>query len=498
MNGFKEIQDCIRSFICEKVQLQQQISNIEQQRIQLAQERNQKKLENNNCEAVYVLGKQISELGNQSQDLQNQLDFKIHEIKSQIGLAIDNLVAEGIRKIRLANEQIQDLNIKIEMQKDRNAKYQVQRQEFYLRFGRMPELSERAIKENGLQEKETQKNELEIQQLIQQIQQVEGEITAFAITKREIKNGNWNFVIESEENAEEIYIEELNIEEMEPIEEIKIEEFGPIEELYVEEFQPIEELKIEEFKEEDVYTEKVEPITENYLDEIEELARAIIEEIAQEQTRDYNIFATENDEEVVTIAQGNEKKEKVIIPLFGQRATILNITVKFEEGNLVYIAQMSDDNEVKIYPSKLGEQSVLLRDEQNREECKKILINFAIKEYRVLDKKVVNKIDPLVCELLIECADEYGYDAQELIYNYAMSFAGELENMPNIVYNLSYMKESNLNKKEKAILNKICRNARRNNGIEIIEAFSGFKKFKYIFKRIFTINNIKVLPEAKY
>lgn len=447
MNGLGEVQEYIKNFVCEKEQLQRQINEIEEQRTQLAQQRNETKKINNSLEAVNELGKQIAELGNKSQELQNSLDFKSHAVKAQINLVIDNLVAEGIRKIRLINEEI-----------------------------------------NQLQEKETEKSILEIQVLREKVGQIEDEITVLARTKRDFKNGNLDAIIGIEEETEEIYIEELKIEEIEPIEELHVEEFGSIEELYVEEFKPMEELSIEEFKEvEEAKTETV-YVEENAVEEIENLAKSIVEQIIFEQTKD-----------IITFEQEEEKKTKAIIPLFGQRATISNITIKFEDGNLVYKAQMSDDEEIKIYPSKLGEESVLLRDKQNREECKEILINFAIREYRVLDKKVVNKIDPLVCELLIECAETYGYDAQELIYNYAMSFSeGELENVPEIVYNFSCIEQSNLNKKEKIILNKICRNARKNNKIQVIEPFSGFKKFKYIFKRLFAINNIKVLPEAKY
>ena len=101
--------------------------------------------------------------------------------------------------------------------------------------------------------------------------------------------------------------------------------------------------------------------------------------------------------------------------------------------------------------------------------------------------------------MLIECAEKYGHNAQELVYNYAQSFVDrELETVPGIIYNLSYIEESNLSKKEKAIIKRICKNARKNNTIDIIESFSGFRKVKYLFKRIFAINNVKVLPEAKY
>ena len=45
--------------------------------------------------------------------------------------------------------------------------------------------------------------------------------------------------------------------------------------------------------------------------------------------------------------------------MFGQRATISSISVKIEDGELVYKAQMSDGEEVKIYPAKIGEENVI-------------------------------------------------------------------------------------------------------------------------------------------
>ena len=536
MNGLEKIRECIKNFICEKERVQQQITEIEERRTQLAQERNEKKKFDNNSTEIDELGRQISELGNQSQGLQNKLDFRLHEVKSQINLIIDNLIAEGIRGIRKVSEEIQELRIKISNQEDRNARYQLQKQEFYVRFGRMPELSENAKQEIKRREEESKLSMSKIEELELQVKDIQDEIAELARTKRELKNGNWSSIIERESavETEEISVEPLRIEEMEPIAEISVEEFEPIEEVYIEQFEPIEEIIIEEFEpieemhveefkcaEEELQIKEIEAIEENNaIDEIEELARAIIEEIVAEQTKNYNINKIEEQEitdntinieettkedvaeDIIAYEEESEKKERVIIPLFGQKATISNITVKIEDGELVYKAQMSDGEDVKIYPSKLGDQSVLLRDKQNRAECKEILINYAVSEYRVFDKKVINKIDPLVCELLIECAERYNYEAQELIYNYAMSFSNneesEIDLVPAIIYNLSYIEESNLSKKEKAIVNKICKNARKNIRVDIIESFSGFKKIKYIFKRLFAVNNVKVLPEAKY
>ena len=507
MNGLEEIQEYMQKFICEKQEIQQQIAEIEKQRTQLAEQRNRMKKSNSNCAEIDGLGRQISELGNQSQEIQNQLDFKIRAVKTQVSSIIDNLIAEGIRKIRLCNDEIRELEEKNEKQKERKEKYELQKQEFYLRFGRMPELSENAINQNKEQEEQCKNNILQISELSRQIDEIKNDISKLVTIKKSFNYGNWNSIIGEENTSDLLEIETLYINEMEPIEEITVEPFEQIEEVYIEEFNPtlIEEIQIQEFKEETSEPQMTEiELTANPIDEIEQLARAIVEEIASQQTANIshvetNVENISESEDIVSCEQENEKNERVIIPLFGQRTKISNIVVKIEDGELVYKAQMSDDKEVKIYPAQLGGESVLLRDKQNREECKEILINYAITEYKIFDKKVVNKIDPLICELLIECAERYGLEAQELVYNYAMSFVtGDSESVPGIVYNLSYINESSLSRKEKAIINKICRNASKNNGIDVIESFSGFKKVKYVLKRLFAVNNVKVLPEAKY
>lgn len=486
MNDLREIQESIQNFILEKAQMQKQIQELEEKRTQLAQERNEKKKHNID---VNQLGKQISELGNQSQELQNKLDFKYYEIKAQNNYRIDNSIAELIRNVRKIDGEIQYLEQEIEKQKEKNTKYEFQRQEFYYRFGRLPELSENAKNKYKKQQETMKRNALNIKELNCQIECIQEQIKELVKIKNAIKDKQWNSIINKNEEPEidEIQIEPLIIKEIEPIEEIIIENFEEVEELYVEEFSPIEELNINYFE------ENVPEKLENNVDEIEELAKAIVEEIVIEQTKDIEINEIEEKE---------SKKEKTIIPLFGQKASISNIIVKFEERQLIYKAQMSDGEEIKICPSQLSLENVLLRDKQNREECKEILINYAISEYKTLDKKVITKIDPLVCELLIVCAEKYKLNAQELIYNYAMSFSKngeiELDNVPGIIYNLTYIEESELNRKEKAIINKICKNARKNSRIEVIESFTGFKKIKYVLKKIFTVNNIKVLPEAKY
>ena len=187
---------------------------------------------------------------------------------------------------------------------------------------------------------------------------------------------------------------------------------------------------------------------------------------------------------------------------FGEKVNLLNINAKIEDGEVVYKAQTSNGDCIKLYPRKVQAGNILMKDKENREELKEILINYAIAEYRMLDKKVVKKIDPSICEILIRFAKKYNYDAQSLIYNYAMSFSkndeSEIENMPIITYNFAYIKETNLDKKEKEIITKICKNARKNNKIDIIGYNTGIKRIKYILKRTLTINDTNALPEGKY
>lgn len=511
MNGLEEIQIRVKRIKELKFQEQQKISEIEEKRNKLALKRNEIKKQNpNDCEVI-ELGKQIAKLGNESQEVQNKLDSACCAIKNEVNLIVNNLVSEGIRKIRKVDFEIQELKEKVEIQNEKNIRYKMQKQEFYARFGRMPELSENAVKNFKENEKEKIRNLREIGKLKIQIENIKEEIANYANIKQQFKNGNFGYILPEEK----IEIKEIaEIIEEPVIEEVYIEEEPIIEEIYVEDIEPVEEIVVEDiiveaFKEQE--NQKEEKSVELPKDEVAELAKQIVEKIALEQT-------CKESEKIEEVEENNEKpediitfeietgkiegkKEKPIIALFGQRAKISNIIIKFEEGELVYKAQMTDDEEIKIYPSQINEEGVILRDKQNRKECEQILINYSISEDKVLDKKVVKYIDPLVCELLIECAEQYGYDAQELVYNYAMSFSRKYEtnteSVPDIIYNISYIEQSKLNKKEKNIVNKICKNAIKNIKIDVIESMSGFKKIKYVLKRLFAINNVKVLSDAK-
>lgn len=324
--------------------------------------------------------------------------------------------------------------------------------------------------------------------------------------------------VEEIEPIEEIQVEEIapigetkKVEETEPIEEIRIEEIVPIEELKLEEVEPIQEIKVEETEpSKETKVEKIEAIEEITQEEEEiELEEIIAAEEAKIEEQLNNITNTEKIEE--NVATEKEQNEETIISYeediqksdnyIGEKVTLSNIIAKFDNNEIVYKAQISNGDCIKIYPRKAKTGNILLKDKENREELKEILINYAIAEYRVFDKKVIKKVDPSICEILIRFAKKYNYDAQNLIYNYAMSFSkneeAEVENTPTITYNFSYIEESNLDKKEKEVIAKICKNARKNNRIDIIGYNAGIRKIRYILKRTFSVNNANALPEGK-
>lgn len=623
MNKFEEIQEIIKNFIYEKQQMKREIAKIERQRTQLAQERNEKKANAKTMKVVAEiseLGKRITELGNQSQELQNKLDSRYLEVRAQVNTQINNLISQGISEIRKHEEIKREKQVEVEKQEERSAKYQIQKQEFYNRFGRMPELSENAQKENQAKEEECKLNKVEIAKIEEIIHILQGELSELAKNQRQFRNGEWSQLVQIEEQpieeenlqedieekSEEIFetpdvteigetteecdleailnlvediieerentpkneeyfeneeeaielpfideqiensiqeievepvqeIEEIKLEDFQPIEDLKIEEIEPIEEIKVEEIEPIEEIQVEEknipeVEIEEIKLDEVEPIEELQIEEneqpqdigIEEIIEKKVEEIRQEEEQktqnEINIEEhienektqkieeaekEENVEEIITLEEKEEPlEEKNKALAFGDKVTLLNIIAKIEDGELVYKAEISNGKTIKIYPTNMEGQNLLLKEKENCEEIKEILINYAIAEYRTLDKKAIKRIDPAVCEILTKFAKEYNYDPQSLIYNYAMSFSKgediEMDSVPQITYNVSYLDGTKLSKKEKEILQKICKNAKKNEKVEIIGYNVGIKKIKYMFKRVFSINDTNALPEGKY
>jgi hypothetical protein len=600
------LRECVKKFIYEKQQIKDEITKIEEERNVIAQQRNGEKFNKNfntadtfRVEAeINELGRKIAELGNRSQKLQNELDFKYIQVKNEINLEIDGLIFEEMQKIRDIQEEKEEVQEEIERQKNRALKFEQQKQEFYARFGREPELSENSLRENKSQEEKCEKNKARIIELEEEITKLQDKISHLAQSKRKFKNGNFSNIlneIDIEEKAEkepeesivlpftenveeiiaeeetdkkenvekvleefepieeieteEIETEEIEIEEFEPIEEIKIEEFEPIEEIEIEDFEPIEEIKIEEFKPiEELKVEEFKPVEEiaeeakeekiekkgfeqiHKIEENDNIEEAVDledmmenyvkqmknEEIKQEATMEIKseevpelqeempeaiVEKPEIKEEPVAVAvEEQETREEPVN--FGERVTLINIIAKIENGEIVYKAELSNGNTISVHPSREDEGKILERDKENRNEIKEILINYSIAEYRILDKKVIKKVDPVVCELLVRFAKKYNYDAQSLIYSYAMTFSkndeAEIDSIPQIVYNLYFGKETKVTKKEKDVLLKICKNARKNEKVEIIGYNTGLSRIKYIFKRTLNVNDANALPEGKY
>lgn len=508
MRGFEEIQKIVKNFVEESKQAKQQIIDIENERNNLAQERNEKKEANiqENLAKINELGKQISKLGNQSQELQNKLDKRFFEVKKLVNLMIDNKITEEMRKIRKINEVKEEYMEKIALKEERNAKYEIQKQEFFERFGRMPELSENAKKEDAIQDKQCEKYREKAEEKQIQIEKCQENLAELVEFKNAVANKDWAKIIcDKKENEEEIVelplVEEIEIEEIEPIQEVEVEEFQPIEEISIEELEiePFEEIKEENSVKEDSIISKniVEESEKNEIDQIEELAKAIVEQIVAEQTEQINKNISE-EKEIITFEEKNTEKYDEVL---NEPVVLSNIMVKIENNELVYKAQASNGEEVSIKPTKLVTGNALLKIKEEIEKVKEILINYAVVEYKPLDKSVIKKIDPLVCELLNKFANKYNYDAEMLIYNYAMSFAkNEMlrTDFVSITYNIAYIDVTNLSKLEKREITKICKKSFKNENVDIIGGKSTFSGIKYIFKRLFAINSENRLPEGKY
>ena len=539
MNSLEEIQKTIENFAEESKQTKQQIAQIEKKRAHLAHERNGMKKHNAASWSVEinVLGNQITELGNQSQELQNKLDAKYNEVKKVVNLMVDNQVAENIRKINKLDEEIQELETNIFEQDEIRAKYEAQKQEFYERFGRIPELSENAVEEEKIQEQKCEQAKGKIECAQEIIGGIKEEIASFIDVKQDFKNKNWSKFIKEDVEILPFGLEETEVEEFEPMEELVVEKVEPLEELEIESFieNATKENKIREFKifgtqaeEKDLqrawdfesYSEEI-PETEDIFNlseikqpasvikeakvqpqveyDIEKIAQAIIDEIVSKQAQvAQNITEQPKEEEIIAFEETNSVEN--VEPVFEGKIAIENIIVKIENDEIVYKAQINNGDEIRVYPVKSTSWNMFLDDKEKRKEIKEKIINYSVAQYKAFDKNVIKKIDPSVCEVFEQFAEKYGYDESELIYNYAMSYSNSVESdeIPAITYNFSYLESLRLSKQEKRVVDRICKEARKNMYIDVIGNLGGFSKIKFLLKKIFASNKGDVLPEAKY
>ena len=414
-------------FVNEKAVLSAQIRDIESKRNELAKERNTKKAQNkiNNDEDVWsevnCLGKQISDLGNQSQWFQNQINSKLLRVREQAFIEIDNLIAESVRKSRIISEQIEENRDNLD-----------------------PE---------------------EIYELTDNINEIGQSMARIMFAKRLIKHNQIVDVInlfstteieESQEQSEQIneIIEKQEIENKEENEQVQ---------LINEELKPIEEIAID-------------PVLTDYYNNINEITKNLEKEIITLKETEENQLVNTNTEEPTTIK---------------------NIVVKVENGELIYKAELSNETTIKIYPVK---EKILEKEKFERETWKRELIEYSAKNYRNLRNIAIKKMDPIVCEILDRFAVQYDVDSQNLVYNYVMSFSSiddyDSDILPAITYNLSYINEAKISKKEIKILQKIVKNSTQNALVDIIGNVTLSEKIKCFMKKIFNISSANILPEG--
>lgn len=414
-------------FVNEKAILSAQIKDIENKRNELAKERNTKKAQNKikNDEEVWsevnCLGKQISDLGNQSQWFQNQINSKLLNVREQSFVEIDNLIAKSVRKSRIISEQIEENRDNLE-----------------------PE---------------------EIYELTESINEIGQEMARIMFAKRLIKHNQIIDVINlfSATETEESQEQDEQIDEI--LESQKIENTNENEQVQLinEELKPIEEIAVD-------------PTLTDYYNNINEITKNLEKEIITLEETEENQLVNTNTEEPTTIK---------------------NIVVKVENGELIYKAELSNETTIKIYPIK---EKILEKEKFERETWKRELIEYSAKNYRNLRNIAIKKMDPIVCEILDRYAVQYDMDSQNLVYNYVMSFSSiddyDSDILPAITYNLSYINEAKISKKEIKILQKIVKNSTQNALVDIIGNVTLSEKIKCFMKKIFNISSANILPEG--
>ena len=414
-------------FVNEKAVLSAQIRDIESKRNELAKERNTKKAQNkiNNDEDVWsevnCLGKQISDLGNQSQWFQNQINSKLLRVREQAFIEIDNLIAESVRKSRIISEQIEENRDNLD-----------------------PE---------------------EIYELTDNINEIGQSMARIMFAKRLIKHNQIVDVINlfSATETEESQEQDEQIDEI--LESQKIENTNENEQVQLinEELKPIEEIAVD-------------PTLTDYYNNINEITKNLEKEIITLEETEENQLVNTNTEEPTTIK---------------------NIVVKVENGELIYKAELSNETTIKIYPIK---EKILEKEKFERETWKRELIEYSAKNYRNLRNIAIKKMDPIVCEILDRYAVQYDMDSQNLVYNYVMSFSSiddyDSDILPAITYNLSYINEAKISKKEIKILQKIVKNSTQNALVDIIGNVTLSEKIKCFMKKIFNISSANILPEG--
>lgn len=540
----EEIFENFKSFVEERKNLQEQINQVERKRNELAEERNAKKAINkiNNdeelCSEINCLGRQISDLGNQSQWFQNQIDEKLIEIKKQAYLEIDSLVAEEMRKIRIINEQIEenencsdDVNT-IYDGKNAIQKIQESISDFLwikktIKYGEIYKIIENNSETNQTTNIEEESEKIETTTNIieeSELEEVKLEVEPFTVEK-------------IEPQIEETKIDEFKVDEFNPqieeikVDEFKVDEFNPqidevkVEELNVEEFKPqIENIEIEGLNEKNYEEQEEEPKIENLI--LEEFENIIKENTqkqtqeniqnVQEENKSTKTLDTKDDEyegiedEIIRTLQEQLAKEKEIITYEEKenktkleektRITVdvklQSINIKIEDRTIVYKVQYSDGTSINIYPIK---EKLFSNEKEIRKQFKEILEKYVMSTYKNFYNYTIRKMDPVVCEIINQFAKRFNKNAPKMLYSYVMSFSSQnvnIEELPKIIYNLSYINEAEISKNDLKTMQKIVKNASKNVLIDTIGTVTFTEKMRYFVKRLLNLNNIKALSEG--
>ena len=305
----------------------------------------------------------------------------------------------------------------------------------------------------------------EIYELTESINEIGQEMARIMFAKRLIKHNQIIDVINlfSATETEESQEQDEQIDEI--LESQKIENTNENEQVQLinEELKPIEEIAVD-------------PTLTDYYNNINEITKNLEKEIITLEETEENQLVNTNTEEPTTIK---------------------NIVVKVENGELIYKAELSNETTIKIYPIK---EKILEKEKFERETWKRELIEYSAKNYRNLRNIAIKKMDPIVCEILDRYAVQYDMDSQNLVYNYVMSFSSiddyDSDILPAITYNLSYINEAKISKKEIKILQKIVKNSTQNALVDIIGNVTLSEKIKCFMKKIFNISSANILPEG--
>ena len=138
-------------------------------------------------------------------------------------------------------------------------------------------------------------------------------------------------------------------------------------------------------------------------------------------------------------------------------------------------------------------------EKESRNKWKEIIVKYVTSTYKNFYNYTIRKMDPVVCEIINQFAKRYNKNSAKILYNYVMSFSNQkinVEELPKIIYNLSYLNELEISRNDLRTVQKIVKNASKNILIETIGTITFVEKVKYFARKLLNINNIKLLSEG--